>query len=331
MNEKKVEKKIKMFDISKTGRLLQWIVLLGATGVWTAATADQAFPGAAPEHGKPVFEKYCSFCHGLDGRADTPVARILRPHPRNFTDPVGMARLTDDQMYQAIKNGKPGTAMAPWGRILTELQVGDVMEYVRSLTPAKTGLTADEISLEIGKRIYVKECSGCHGLDGRADTDVAKVLHPHPRKFADPLEMARVDDGRMYSAIKLGRPGTAMASWGELLSPTEIIDLMRYVRSLEQPLPAGMTRTKLNVLAGEQIYRQNCVACHGEKGHADTELGRSLHARDLTKTALSDQEMTQVISHGRQGTAMAPWEDILNSEDIRQVVLFTRRTLQDRQ
>jgi mono/diheme cytochrome c family protein len=292
----------------------------------------QPAAGETPR-GKAVFESHCAFCHGTDGRAQTPVGRALKPPPRNFTDPVEMGRLTEPQIYRAIKDGKPGTGMAAWGQVLSELQIGDVIDYIHSFMPAGAQkLSPDRLSLEIGHRIYEKECAFCHGVDGTANTDAAKVLHPPPRNFADPSEMARVDDGRLYAAIKIGRPGTAMAGWGELLSPAEIIDVMRYVRSLERPLPAGMTRGGLDVLVGGRIYTQYCVPCHGEKGDAQTDLGRALvpHPRDFTKAAevtrISDEQMTRVISRGSPGTAMAPWGGVLDPEDIRRVILFIRQT-----
>jgi mono/diheme cytochrome c family protein len=125
-----------------------------------------------------------------------------------------------------------------------------------------------------------------------------------------------------------------MGGWGELLSPAEIIDVMRYVRSLEQPLPAGMKRAGLDVLSGGQIYREHCVPCHGEKGNGQTALGLTLvpRPRDFTNAQemarLSDKEMAQAIAHGRPGTAMASWGGILNSEDVRRVILFIRKTFQ---
>jgi mono/diheme cytochrome c family protein len=289
--------------------------------------------GSESSQGRALYETHCAFCHGSDGRAETPVGHILRPAPRNFTDPIEMGRLTDDQIYRAIKDGKPGTAMAAWGQVLTEPQIGDVMDYIRTFLPAGArSLPPERLSLEIGRRIYDKECAFCHGADGSANTDAAKVLRPKPRNLADPTEMARVDDGRMYAAIKLGRAGTAMAGWGDLLTPAEIIHVMRYVRSLQHPLPAGMTRTGLDVLVGGQVYTQYCVPCHGDKGDAQTELGRVLvpHPRDFTKTAemkqLTDDQMARAISRGKPGTAMAPWGGILDPDDIRRVILFIRQT-----
>ena len=311
-------------------------VLLVAAGM-ASAVPLAAQPPALPAHerGKALYEANCAVCHGVDGRADTPVGRLLVPRPRNFADPVEMARLTLDRIYAAIKDGRPGTAMAGWGQVLSETEIGDVIDHVHSLAvPHVPALSAQQLSVEVGRRIYQRECAFCHGADGRADTEAAKVLRPPPRKFADPIEMARVDDGRMYLAIKLGRPGTAMGGHGEVLSPAEIIGVMRFIRTLVQPLPAGMTRGRLDLVVGERIYRQHCVACHGEHGDARTPLGRSLvpRPRDFTESqamaAFADRELAEAIARGRPGTAMAPWRGVLNAEDVRRVILFIRRTFQ---
>ncbi len=125
-----------------------------------------------------------------------------------------------------------------------------------------------------------------------------------------------------------------MGGHGEVLSPAEIIDVMRFIRTLVGPLPAGMTRAQLDVVVGGRIYRENCAACHGEHGAAQTALGQSLvpHPRDFTRAAemaaFSDRELVEAIGRGRPGTAMAPWRGVLNGEDIRRVVVFIRRAFQ---
>ncbi len=312
-------------------RRLVGFLILGASLAWAVPLAAQPPVQKVHERGRVLYEAHCAVCHGVDGRADTPVGHMLKPPPRNFADPVEMARLTVDRVYRAIKEGRPGTAMAAWEQILTETEIGDVIDHIHSLREART---PERLSLEVGRRIYEKDCAVCHGADGRADTPAAKVLQPRPSNFADPIEMARLDDGRMYSAIKLGRPGTSMGGWGELLSPAEIIDLMRYIRTLVQSPPPGMPPAQLDVLVGQRIYREHCIACHGEKGDGQTPLGRSLapRPRDFTRAremaSIGDRELAQAITSGRPGTAMAPWRGVLNSEDIRRVILFVRRTFQ---
>ena len=79
------------------------IFVLELSVAWTSALAAQAPSQSAPERGKALYEARCAVCHGVDGRADTPVGRLLKPPPRNFADPVEMARVTVDRIYQAIK------------------------------------------------------------------------------------------------------------------------------------------------------------------------------------------------------------------------------------
>jgi len=315
---------VKFCRTSKLAALLLAIASLLALPL----TGRAASPGEA--RGKALFERNCSVCHGVDGRANTPVSQLLTPPPRNFTDPVDMGRVTTDRMYRAIKEGRPGTAMAAWSTVLGEMEIGDVIDYIRGFG-ASAQLAPAKLSLEIGRRIYAKDCASCHGASGRADTEAAKVLKPAPSSLSDPIRLARLDDGRLYLAIFRGRPGTAMGGWREILDPAEIIDLMRYVRTLAAPLPAGMTPAELDVRVGEQIYATYCVDCHGERGNGETPLGSHLspHPRDFTAKALmasaGDEQLANSISRGRPGTAMAPWEGILTGDDVRRVVAYIRQ------
>lgn len=306
----------------------KWLIL----GTALFAAPVSVVTAAQQSSGKAIYDRDCAFCHGEDGYADTPVGRLLEPRPRRFADPVEMARLNDEQVYRAIKDGKSGTAMASWGKVLNEVQIGDVMDYIHQLAGTSKPMDKQKLSLEVGRRIYDKECAFCHGLMGHADTDVARVLRPPPRKFSDPIEMARVDDGRMYAAIKLGVPGTAMASWASLMSPVEIIDVMRYIRTLQEPLPEVLTAERLDVTVGGNIYQRYCMTCHGVNGDADTPIGQVLvpPPRNFTDrkamASLSDRQMTASIMQGKPGTAMAPWGGILNPYDIQRVIRYIRTT-----
>lgn len=308
-------------------------VVLMAFGLFGTAPATAQGPASAAfNRGKITFEQRCAVCHGGDGRGDTTVGRMLDPHPRNFTDPIEMGRVSVDRMYRSIKDGRPGTAMSAWGRVLSVIEIGDVIDYVRGFNKSARGegLSPERLSLEIGRLIYERECASCHGSDGRAETEVAKVLNPRPRSFGDPIAMARINDGRIYLAIYRGRRGTAMGGMGELLSPSEIIDLMRYVRSLVPPAPVGMTPAKMDAAVGEQIYRQYCVACHGEHGDGQTALGRQLTppARDFRRWpaagSAGDNAFVESVARGIDGTSMAPWDGTLSKEDMRRVVAFIR-------
>lgn len=111
--------------------------------------------------------------------------------------------------------------------------------------------------------------------------------------------------------------------------------MMLYIRTLEQPLPAGMSKPGFDVLVGKEIYRQYRIGCHGEKGDGNTALGHAqvprapeISVMPRGRSRLGQKELAQAIAHGKPGTAMMPWTGILNPEDIRRVTLFIRQTYQ---
>ncbi len=72
------------------------------------------------------------------------------------------------------------------------------------------------------------------------------------------------------------------------------------------------------------LYETNCAACHGANRQGMTNLGPALTPQSLAE--VSDAETKDTISNGRPGTAMTPWKDILNSEEIDALVHFIKNT-----
>jgi mono/diheme cytochrome c family protein len=92
------------------------------------------------ELGRDVFVRYCATCHGDAGAGDGFNAYNLDPHPRDLSDLAFQKTKTDAQLTDTIRRGGMGVGlsslMPPWGRTLTERQVGEVVLYVRSLKKA---------------------------------------------------------------------------------------------------------------------------------------------------------------------------------------------------
>jgi mono/diheme cytochrome c family protein len=85
--------------------------------------------------GKALYETRCSPCHGLDGAGDGPAAAALVPKPRNFRDPQFWQGRTPVQLRLVVKQGKPGTMMAPFDGVLSEAEIDDVVAYVQGFRP----------------------------------------------------------------------------------------------------------------------------------------------------------------------------------------------------
>jgi high-affinity iron transporter len=78
--------------------------------------------------------------------------------------------------------------------------------------------------------------------------------------------------------------------------------------------------------SGAEIFKNNCVACHGEQGHGDGPAGIALSPRpknlpNLAST-VGDDYLFWRISRGRSGTSMVGWKGALTDEQIWQVVAF---------
>ena len=76
---------------------------------------------ASVERGKLVYTEKCVFCHAEDGSGKGVSALYSSPRPRNFikgqykfrTTPFGKIP-TDDDLYQMLIRGMPGTTMPSW-------------------------------------------------------------------------------------------------------------------------------------------------------------------------------------------------------------------------
>ncbi len=92
------------------------------------------------ERGQDLYNRYCATCHGYSGKADTPQARQLDPHPRDLSvadfkrveKPGAMP--TDAELGRIITNGIPGTGMPPWPQLQgTDLDA--VIQYLKTFSP----------------------------------------------------------------------------------------------------------------------------------------------------------------------------------------------------
>ncbi len=71
-------------------------------------------------------------------------------------------------------------------------------------------------------------------------------------------------------------------------------------------------KTNSTSLSGKNIFAERCIACHGSDGT----MGFG-GAKDLTKSLLSEEEIILQVTNGKG--AMAPYKNILSSEEINQV------------
>lgn len=79
-----------------------------------------------------LYGKYCSSCHGRDGRAKTVKAKFN--HARDLSDSKWQDDVSDERIFNSIMNGRNVRGNMPaFGKKLNEQEAESLVTYVRGL------------------------------------------------------------------------------------------------------------------------------------------------------------------------------------------------------
>ena len=178
-----------IFLISTAG-----LILLLAFFPITACAQGKKAPEAS-EAGKALYEDKCAHCHGIEGAGDGSAAENLLPRPRDFTRGLykirsteGSQLPTDQDLFDIISNGMPGSSMPAWSEILTEDERWELVAHIKTFHDGFEGasprlidvsgkVSYSEESVAKGKEFYTNlGCVDCHGVIGRGDGTSAPDL-----------------------------------------------------------------------------------------------------------------------------------------------------------
>jgi mono/diheme cytochrome c family protein len=99
-----------------------------------AVTAQNSVPGNVSK-GRDIFLRYCSGCHGEDGRGE---AKTFRPNVGNLSVKPLMDELSDEYLFTVIQKGGAAVgknaAMPAWSAQLGDDDIRDVVAFVRTLS-----------------------------------------------------------------------------------------------------------------------------------------------------------------------------------------------------
>jgi len=109
-----------------------WCVTLGAQAWLIVAATAPAVAGDA-RRGEPMYQRYCTGCHGTDGRGG---GKNFMPHVGALTR-KGYTDLLEDSYLEAIiaEGGEAfgkSAYMPAWKTTLSSQDIADVIAYVRT-------------------------------------------------------------------------------------------------------------------------------------------------------------------------------------------------------
>lgn len=186
----------------------------------------------AVDEGSSLFNTYCTVCHGKQGEGkDGP----------SLNDKQFLAETSDQTIFSVISSGVPGTEMPAWnqahGGPLTDQQVRQLVAFIRNWesTAPNRGAEALKGDPSKGQGIFNSTCFICHGENGRG-TDRAPALN-------DAVHLKQFDDAWYRDTIAQGRPAKGMPTWGTVLSPEQIADLIALLDTWRAATSATPTLT----------------------------------------------------------------------------------------
>lgn len=113
-------------------------IAVTAAAVFAVALLGMNIDTASAKDAKANYDHYCAQCHGTSGKGDgVNNTKDLPVSPRNHTDANEMKKLTDADVYNAIKDGGAATSkstlMPPFGETLSDAELKDMVKYIRKL------------------------------------------------------------------------------------------------------------------------------------------------------------------------------------------------------
>lgn len=190
----------------------QIYILSEPARIQTVEAADRL---AAEMAGRTLFADNCTACHGENGEGGVGPALNSREL---------LKTTSDEALFNLMHTGVPGTVMPAWGQAFggpfTDEQMRQIVAFIRAWEPtapqgAPAAMAPDPAR---GATIFASTCFICHGENGQG-TDRALALN-------DPARLKQFDDAWYHDTIAHGRPAKGMPTWGTVLSPEQIDDLV---------------------------------------------------------------------------------------------------------
>ncbi len=173
--------------------------------------------------GRELYANDCAMCHGEQGEGvDAP--------PLN--DSTFLGTTLDSTVFSVIGSGVPNTEMPAWsqahGGPFTDEQLRQLAAFIRSWEEDAPDRAAEAMKgdPQEGLAIYAATCTVCHGPEGQG-TAQGPALN-------DVQRLANFDDDWYAATVADGRPATGMPTWGTVLSPVQIRDLVALLRAWER-------------------------------------------------------------------------------------------------
>lgn len=155
----------------------------------------------------------------------------------------------------------------------------------------------------MGKRLFLNNCAQCHGSDARGSIGFPNL--------ADKDWLYGGDGETIVATIRDGRHGMMPSMKDAVGSSENVRAVAQYVLSL-----SGRENDSLKAQFGRQIFKDNCVACHGADGTGNKFMGAPNLADRVWLYGGTEKVIMETILKGREGQ-MPSHEKLLTPQQVR--------------
>ena len=196
--------------------------------------------------GKFIYEQTCSSCHGSDGKAQTNMNLVVKP--RNLTKSI----LNQNQIFNVIKFGShkwgsKSDIMPSFESVYNHLELNNIAYYVFETFGKKQNNVIEKLLLEsnkikesspkVGQKIFMRNCSLCHGIHGDGKSDFVEKSKSNS-SFIYPYNLQKIilTEEQIFLYAKFGGKfwGTNkndMPSWKQKYNDAELKSVAKYIKN----------------------------------------------------------------------------------------------------
>jgi cytochrome c oxidase cbb3-type subunit 3 len=172
---------------------------------------------------------------------------------------------------------------------------------------------------QTGRTLFGDNCAACHGLNAKGGKGFPNLTTTSWLWGGTPDAIAETIRVGINGAHPQTRTSQMMAfGRDKMLQGKDVDNVVAYVRSLSGPLTGVPPQT---IEAGKAVFAANCVACHGEDGKGNTELGAPNLTDNIWIYGGDPESIYQSVWDGRQGQ-MPSWEHRLTPLDRKILALY---------
>jgi cytochrome c oxidase cbb3-type subunit 3 len=176
-----------------------------------------------------------------------------------------------------------------------------------------------ELALAQGKAAFGDNCTPCHGSGGQGQKGYPNLTAGRWLWGGKLDQIQTTITHGVRASDDADTHASAMPAFGKdgILKAEEIRQVANYVRTLDGLDP----EQGVDVAAGKKIFADNCVACHGDDGKGNLDMGSANLTTKVWLYGNDINDLIYTITYARN-SQMPAWGKRLDPETIKSLAVY---------